>query len=82
MIEAIMEKYLPELKFKNISINDDESVNTSIKSHLPYLTMLHEQAINFSYRGTSSLSKFIEWYEQHGKNEKLVMAQTNNAINI
>ncbi|HBI81407.1 MAG TPA: hypothetical protein DDY04_05590 [Bacteroidales bacterium] len=82
MVEAIMEKYLPELKFKNISINDDESVNTSIKSHLPYLTMLHEQAINFSYRGTSSLSKFIEWYEQHGKNEKLVMAQTNNAINI
>ncbi|MDI3527464.1 MAG: hypothetical protein PWR03_1647 [Tenuifilum sp.] len=69
MIEAIIEKYLAV----------DEKI---IKGHLPYLTLLHENAINFSYRGTSSLSRFIEWYDQTGKNQKLTMAQSNNAINI
>jgi len=69
MVEAIIQKYFHD---QNIDIND----------HLPYLSLLHEYAIDFSYRGTSSLSRFIEWYEQDGKSKKLAMAETENAINI
>lgn len=69
MVEAIIEKYL-------------YGFNIDIKDHLPYLSLLHEFAIDFSYRGTSSLSRFIEWYERDGKSKKLEMAETENAINI
>ncbi|MEW5844996.1 MAG: UvrD-helicase domain-containing protein [Bacteroidota bacterium] len=69
MVEAIIEKYL-------------YGHNIDVKNHLPYLSLLHEFAIDFSYRGTSSLSQFIEWYERDGKNKKLEMAETENAINI
>ncbi|MEY1637915.1 UvrD-helicase domain-containing protein [Tenuifilum osseticum] len=69
MVEAIIQKYFHD---QDIDIND----------HLPYLSLLHEYAIDFSYRGTSSLSRFIEWYEQDGKGKRLFMAETENTINI
>lgn len=69
MVEAIIQKYL-------------NNPNIDIKDHLPYLTQLHELAAVFSYRGASSLSRFIEWYEEIGKNEKLTMGESKSAINI
>lgn len=69
MVEAIIQKYL-------------NNPNIDIKDHLPYLTQLHELAIVFSYRGTSSLSLFIEWYEEVAKKEKLTMGESKSAINI
>ncbi|HDP74266.1 MAG TPA: hypothetical protein ENN49_00015 [Bacteroidales bacterium] len=69
MVEAIIEKYL----YGN---------NIDIKDHLPYLSLLHEFAINLSYRGTSSLYQFIEWYEREGKSKALAMPENETAINI
>lgn len=69
MVEAIIQKYLLE---PNIDILD----------HMPYLMLLHEFAIDFSYRGTSSLSLFLKWYDETGKKEKLAMGKSKSAINI
>lgn len=69
MVEAIIEKYL-------------YGHSIDIKDHLPYLSLLYELAIDFSHMGTSSLIRFIEWYERDGKSKNLAMAETENAINI
>ncbi len=52
------------------------------KQQLPYLSMLQEYALNFSYRGAALLPRFLDWYAQEGQNKKLVMAQAGDAINI
>ncbi len=64
-----------ELVIEHFGLNKHEQ-------HLPYLAMLHEEAIRFSYRGTSSLSRFLEWYDEQGWSQKLFMAKVENAINI